>query len=1220
MLRATALALLSSFFMNTARAQEAIVFAIDDDISGWRGRPADGGTAKVTSVDDETAGHRWLRLSSHGGRRTRFPAGVRLPSRLRSLTYRGLRFRYRGQGEPQRVGVMFQADDVEGHPSNFAARLFINDDRWHTEDLTQFWSKTKRQPDLSTIRVLTIAVTADVDLDLKQIALIAAGSIISLEASPVLFARSAPSPGAELNTAGTPLTLKDGAQPDFPTVVTASCDANALRLDAQLTFPEGTVPRTTISRPGGSVWKDDVIEFCLDPQHTHRKALYFAVNMAGVTSDTLAREGLGGGPPWQASVREEGSVRHITVSIPFATLGAAKPATGTVWGLNIKRILYGVDDTIREHTGWAAVQSQDAADYGDLVFSQTDGIERPTSNIERPTANAGKSSDPDIGPAPWLPRPRSSIRRSTLDVGRSMLDRDPQNTFGDELRAAAPVPILPLELFVPKPGVYRFLVPSRDLGKGASLALALSLPGRSEAIAVETPVEDTECTVIEAVAPPEASGIAHASIVCFDADRSRVVAYANGTFPVSLPPRSRGHDEILLWPPPKQLRWGDGSCRLGTAATVHVQPDSPPRPAKHLCQRLEELFGLRLTRTQAPGPAGIVIGLDVAGLGGKPESYRLIVAPDRIEVHGSDEHGIYYGVRSLLSLIDQSTPRGGGPQARCVEIQDWPDQPFRALWVQMDWGYSARMSVVSMQEFLYRTVAGNRYNAVIFNSGGGVKYARHPELGGRGAIPISALAQMAEYGRQHCVDVIPGCNCFGHGGWLLHHHPELREDGDRHTLCTRHPEALALLFDIYDELCEAMPSRYFHIGFDEVRWKTDETDPAERCPRCAGQPKAEIFLEHTLRVHEFFRKKGRRMIMWNDMLVPAWNGGRPNHVATVRDQLPKDIIMMPWGRVGEPIKPFAELGLTVYRSHTGFNQGRLDDFHKDYDCISGDGMAITSKTPWLTFIHFEDRVHSQYHFLANAIAGACAWSRTVAEQELTRTISEWGSHIARLHGSAQRHGETGRFMAIDLAGAASRSLGAEGKSPWFTTDEGRDLSAFPTGDVDIAGIPFIFSGSACAPSEGEASTPVTIGKQIRAFVVMHTVHVPDEKTLAQVKTMVVSKMDSDRGLVVGTYELEYDDGTRQEFPLRLGYNVYLWDGDPASRYLYGSRWTWTGGTPEATQQDPFARDVGIQQTEYRNPHPERLVKTLKLRNAGTGAIPVLTGLSVEEVEDCAGES
>jgi len=1140
-----------------ANHDPVVLFDFESDAPDWRAKTLQGGRATVEQVRDETQpGNHLLRLRNEGGKRTRFSTAPELSGRLAFMSYRGISVTYRARGAPQRVGISIQANDSAGAPGRFATRLFAQHEQWTRVEFTSFWSKTKRPPDLGSIKLLSFGVADDIVLELDRIALIPTAGVSRLQPARILFVSPAAGPpgiDGELSdecwreAAGAELRLEDGTAPEFPTTVSVTRDAATLYVAARQMFPADSRPKADVAFRNGPVWTDDVFEVFLDPAHTHKQSLYFAVNAVGAVFDSRERAGIPTDAPWRAATKQAGPVCTVEMAIPFAALGVPPPKPGDSWGVNFKRILHATDGAIREHTASATLNGPEVGNFGDLVF-----------------CSAGSAT-------------------ARLD---------------------------PFELFVPKPGVFRFLAPAKELTGAAVGVLTLGLPGEATDLVHEAPLSvDGDTVMVEATARIKETGQARARLSVLDETRGRVLAYANGAFAVSVPVQPLAHDEILLWPRPRESAWGEGRFTLGADTALGADGGCPAFPVTHFADTIAQVYGLRLRNASEGDAAPIRFGIAAAGRIPAAQGFTLQVGPARINVRGADETGLYYGVRTLLSLIEQSTPRGAAPAARCVTLRDWPDQPDRVLFMRLDWGYRASISVESMQDFIYRSVAGNRYNALILNCRGAVRYRNHPEIAQDSAVSLEDMARLAEFGRRHYLDVIPGGNCPGHAGWIVGPHPELREDGDHKTLCTSHPDALPLVFELYDDLCEIMPSKYFHVGHDEVRWKTEMVPEEKRCKLCAGKPKAELFLAEVKALRDHFKAKGRRVMMWNDMLIPGWNGGAPHDVASIRDRIPRDVIMMPWGRVGDPIRPFADLGFTVFRSHTGFNQGRFDDFAKDYECISGDGMAIFSKTPWLTFIHIPDRQHSNYHFLTNAIAGAAAWNKSTAERPLTRIVAEWGNHIARRHRQVPRTHASGTFRTIDLAPVANLALSSDEQGGWFAATDGRDLRSFPTGETSIAGIPFRCSGRGCAPETN--AVPLPVNERINAFVVMHTVHVPGADELKQLKRMVQTAMSDDRGLVVGAYVVEYADGNRAEFPIRLGYNVQRWDVCASARHLFGSRWTWTGGTPKALQQDPYAADVGVQQAEFLNPYPDKTVAAITVANSATPAQPVLLALTVE---------
>jgi hypothetical protein len=106
------------------------------------------------------------------------------------------------------------------------------------------------------------------------------------------------------------------------------------------------------------------------------------------------------------------------------------------------------------------------------------------------------------------------------------------------------------------------------------------------------------------------------------------------------------------------------------------------------------------------------------------------------------------------------------------------------------------------------------------------------------------------------------------------------------------------------------PPRLVHVALDE-QWQIC------RCPTCAAKGVVRLYVEHISKIHDFFAKRGIRMIMFDDMLRPSRALGaedagqygttrtplrmfrrsyleRYEQVAQILDGIPKDIVMHLW--------------------------------------------------------------------------------------------------------------------------------------------------------------------------------------------------------------------------------------------------------------------------------------------------------------------------------------
>ena len=133
------------------------------------------------------------------------------------------------------------------------------------------------------------------------------------------------------------------------------------------------------------------------------------------------------------------------------------------------------------------------------------------------------------------------------------------------------------------------------------------------------------------------------------------------------------------------------------------------------------------------------------------------------------------------------------------------------------------------------------------------------------------------FAASRAVEIIPEIDLPGHSQTLTSVYPEtfcLKTGEDyppeemRNVLCAGREENFAMLRDILTELASLFPSKYIHIGGDEV-----STKYWSNCPRCKalmqteGMRKvSEIQSYFVRRLETIVRETGKSCAAWNEVL------------------------------------------------------------------------------------------------------------------------------------------------------------------------------------------------------------------------------------------------------------------------------------------------------------------------------------------------------------------
>ena len=153
--------------------------------------------------------------------------------------------------------------------------------------------------------------------------------------------------------------------------------------------------------------------------------------------------------------------------------------------------------------------------------------------------------------------------------------------------------------------------------------------------------------------------------------------------------------------------------------------------------------------------------------------------------------------------------------------------------------------------------------------------------------------EVVRYAAERYINVVPEIDLPGHTQSALHVFPHLGCTGkpmpvrtywgvSREILCGGNPETMTFLKTVLGELCEVFPSKYIHIGGDEV--PKDRWNKCEKCQAkikelgIKGDPGHRFHAEHQLQsyinkeVEEFLAERGRSIIGWDEILEGGLSG------------------------------------------------------------------------------------------------------------------------------------------------------------------------------------------------------------------------------------------------------------------------------------------------------------------------------------------------------------
>lgn len=346
-----------------------------------------------------------------------------------------------------------------------------------------------------------------------------------------------------------------------------------------------------------------------------------------------------------------------------------------------------------------------------------------------------------------------------------------------------------------------------------------------------------------------------------------------------------------LLPQPQRVQYGSGSVPL---AGLKITFASPPAPedrfaADELARGLKQATGVdipvaasttREERAITLKRTGAVDALPTPDEKAGPDSreaYRLSIGADRVEITGRSSAAIYYGIQTLLQLVDGVNASAKLPE---VQIDDWPSLPYRATLV--DVGSEGPMCTVEQVKKQIDLLARFKANQYFFYSEANIEVDGYPLLNPHARFTKDQVRDIIAYARQRHIDVVPAVELYGHLHDLfrIERYSDLADFPHGGEFNPENPNVKTLLQDWVGQIAELFPSPFVDIGFDETFAIEKAADKAG-----AGVTPVKLFIGQLTTVANLFHARGKRVMAYGDIMVkfPA-----------IVSQLPPGLIALAW--------------------------------------------------------------------------------------------------------------------------------------------------------------------------------------------------------------------------------------------------------------------------------------------------------------------------------------
>lgn len=701
----------------------------------------------------------------------------------------------------------------------------------------------------------------------------------------------------------------------------------------------------------------------------------------------------------------------------------------------------------------------------------------------------------------------------------------------------------------------------------------------------------------------------------------------------------------IVMPYPKDMQLSGGSIAITTVSIIAAGEDA---------RRAAEILESGLSTSGVTCTEGYEISL-VSATELDDEAYELSVTSDGTRIAASGYAGFYYGVQTLLQLINIAS--GEAPQVPLLQISDSPLKPMRGIHTYLP----AREDLPFFKRFI-EWLGRHKMNTMFLEIGGGMEYSRHPEInqawekfcaeameypGGPDGLQASQwfakdsthvelaggsyllkdeCRMIAEWCDDNCIEIIPEAQSLSHAYYLVLAHPELAEvpeDPWPDNYCPSNPASYELYFDVLEEVIEVFDPRTISIGHDEAYIFCF-------CDECKKRDAAEIYATDIIKAHDFLAERNIRTAIWGDKLLNIHhpNGityggverrmnryGREHYQPPTNscvDMLPRDILILDWywSLSYESAGMLAEKGFELI--YGNYHAPSFADWakYRSNPALQGGETSL-----WCLADEYSIGRNGAFHRILWAANNL--WSDFDPDSDRDALLSDIATIMRRdrlflgNRSSVISGPDATRQHTIDLIPAAAGGM-YPGEVPEY------DFSVIPKGKSVLGDVQFDVPGAEnyvgplpVVDWHNRATNAIPIGRCADALAFLHTT----TAKFAHAPTYYSLNLGPN---IIGHYLVTYADGQTVEIPLEYAYNI----DSINTAFMVGK----SGDQSETIGATVYAADPvlsgempGGQYTlfmyEWVNPRPDVPVQDVRmLWNAGyaEGIIALLALTAIEK--------
>jgi len=364
---------------------------------------------------------------------------------------------------------------------------------------------------------------------------------------------------------------------------------------------------------------------------------------------------------------------------------------------------------------------------------------------------------------------------------------------------------------------------------------------------------------------------------------------------------SYAQPSISIIPKPKEIIIGKGYFPLHDARLVLPADVDQKRIALFFADEVLQQTGIDLLKKKSIN----IISFGYSKSIQQQEGYEISITPTKICISAKNSIGLLWAVQSIRQFMPLE--KKDKVLIPCLEIKDFPLYPWRSNMLDVSRHFFSVEFIKKHIDMLSYYKFNTFHWHLTDDQGWRIEIKKYPELTSVGAwrnevngekyggfYTQEEIKEVVKYAQERNITIIPEIEMPGHCLAALASYAELscRKSGFEvatywgvinDVYCAGNEKTYKFIEDVLDEVLTLFPSKYIHIGGDEVpkyRW--------QQCSVCQQKIKDEhLQNEHELqsyfvkRIQKYLQSKNRTLIGWDEILeggitddaiIEVWRG------------------------------------------------------------------------------------------------------------------------------------------------------------------------------------------------------------------------------------------------------------------------------------------------------------------------------------------------------------